>query len=130
MSITKNVFKLNIHLFLLVLTVFFASVACENPVEPQPTKPHTEPPSPLSCEVNHTARVTFANESSRSTYDVLLNDSIIGTIGPGGSVDRTVAAGSHTVVFRFSKTNRDACNPARPNFAQCSSQVLSCRTDL
>ncbi len=92
--------------------------------------PVAPPPPPPECERNRTAEITFRNGSSRSTYDILLDGVRTAVIGPGQSATRTVAAGQHTVDFIFSNTRFLACNRATPNWAQCSSQFLTCSTDL
>ena len=88
--------------------------------------PSEDPP----CQQNNTASVTFENRSNSSTYDVIWDGSRIGSIGPGASISRTVAAGQHTLVFKFSNTSNNACSQSTPNPAQCSSQTYSCGADL
>lgn len=86
-------------------------------------------PTP-SCETNHSANVTFKNSSRRSTYDVLLDGSRIGVIAAGERISRKVSAGvSHTVLFRYSNTNQNACSQSSNSFVQCSSRILSCSSD-
>ncbi len=80
-----------------------------------------------NCVVNNTAKVQFSNRSSGSTYDVIWDGSIITTLAPGVTSDFfTVAAGDHTLVFRYSNTGNNSCTPSTPNLAQCSSMVYWC----
>jgi hypothetical protein len=81
------------------------------------------------CERYGTADVTFLNGSDYSTYDVILDGSRIGTISPGRSITRTVAAGVHSVQFIFSNTGQPACYEAHPNLAACEKTTLSCSND-
>lgn len=82
------------------------------------------------CEINHFAAVTFKNNSRRSTYDVLLNGSRIGVIAAGASISRNVPADiSHTVLFKYSNSNQNACSQSNNSFVQCSNRILSCSVD-
>jgi hypothetical protein len=77
--------------------------------------------------VNNTGNVQFSNRSSGSTYDVLWDGYIITTLAPGVTSDFfVVAAGAHTLVFRYSNTSNNSCTPSTPSVAQCSSMVYWC----
>lgn len=80
-----------------------------------------------SCVVNNTAEVQFSNRSSSSTYTVVWDGSVWTTLAPGvTSSTYTVAAGSHTLEFRYSNSNTAACTASTPVLAQCSSMVYWC----
>jgi hypothetical protein len=81
------------------------------------------------CEKYETARATFKNGSSRSTYAVVLDGSRICTLGPGESHTRTVAAGRHSVQFKFANSGKPACSTGYPTLAICDCRVFTCRCD-
>ncbi|MFH1313986.1 MAG: hypothetical protein ABIJ00_12280 [Candidatus Eisenbacteria bacterium] len=83
-----------------------------------------------ACEHYGTAEMTFVNKSSHSTYDVILDGSRIGSISPGHSISRTVAAGQHSFQFLFSNTGEAACYEGHPNLAMCQRLEFSCSNDL
>lgn len=81
----------------------------------------------LPCVINNTAEVKFSNRSSSSTYTVIWDGSIITTVAAGATSDVfTVAAGQHTLEFRYSNSSTSSCTPSTPNVAQCSSMVYWC----
>jgi hypothetical protein len=84
---------------------------------------------PPDCQENHKATMQFKNESGAATYDVVLDGAEIGTIGPGKSLTRDMAAGHHTFAFYFAGTSNMACNTSTPNLAQCDSHVFSCDSE-
>ena len=80
-----------------------------------------------SCVTNNTAEVQFSNRSASSTYSIVWDGSIITTLSPGvTSTSYTVAAGQHTLEFRYSNSSSSSCTPSTPNLAQCSSMVYWC----
>ncbi len=80
-----------------------------------------------TCVVNSTAKVQFSNRSANSTYSVVWDGSVITTLAAGVTSDLfTVAAGDHTLEFKYSNSNNDACSVSTPNIAQCSSTVYWC----
>lgn len=80
-----------------------------------------------TCAVNNTAQIQFSNRSANSTYSVIWDGSIITTLSSGvTSGFYTVAAGQHTLTFRYSNSTNDACTQSTPNLAQCSSVVYWC----
>ncbi len=80
-----------------------------------------------TCEVNSTALVQFSNRSANSTYSILWDGSIITTLSAGVTSELyTVAAGQHTLEFRYSNSSTSSCTPSTPNLAQCSSTVYWC----
>ena len=86
-------------------------------------------PSGNACSSNNTAQVSFRNLSnSNSTYNVIWDGSNLVTITPGSESQQfTVAAGvQHTLVFRITNTNNNACSPSTPTLTQCSSRFFSC----
>lgn len=79
------------------------------------------------CVINNTAEVQFSNRSSSSTYSVIWDGYIIATIAAGANSSFfTVAAGQHTLEFRYSNSATSSCTPSTPNVAQCSSMVYWC----
>jgi len=86
----------------------------------------SKPPGPGNCEKNHTAILTFKNTSSNSKLRVVLDGSTIGSIWPDDSITREVAAGYHTVAFKYANSGKLACSVATPNVAQCSCRTISC----
>ena len=92
----------------------------ENVAAPSPT---------LSCQTNNTAKLVFRNQSNtNATYDLLWNGSKLFTIAPGSESDTLVTAAGiqHTLVFQFTNSSNNACNPATPTLAQCSNGWFSC----
>ncbi len=92
----------------------------ENVAAPSPT---------LSCQVNNTAKLVFRNQSNtNATYDLLWNGSKLFTIAPGSESDTLVTAAGiqHTLLFQFTNSSNNACNPATPTLAQCSNGWFSC----
>ncbi len=80
-----------------------------------------------TCELNRTAQVKFSNRSANSTYSILWDGSIITTLSAGVSSELyTVAAGQHTLEFRYSNSSTSSCTPSTPNLAQCSSTEYWC----
>jgi hypothetical protein len=81
----------------------------------------------LSCVVNNTAEVQFSNRSSNSTYSVIWDGYIITTLAAGVTSSKfVVAAGSHTLEFRYSNSSASSCTPSTPVLAQCSSMIYWC----
>ena len=86
-------------------------------------------PTVQACETNNTAQVKFQNKSNTNkTYDIIWDGSKVGTVAPGAtSSTSTVAAGvQHTLVFKITNTNTEACTPSTPTPAKCTSQTYSC----
>lgn len=82
-----------------------------------------------NCASNNTAQISFRNNSNtNSTYTVIWDGATLTTIAPGQtSQEFTVAAGvQHSLVFRHTNTNANACNPSTPTLSQCSSRIFSC----
>ncbi|MCH7565529.1 MAG: hypothetical protein IH968_17085 [Gemmatimonadetes bacterium] len=86
-------------------------------------------PEQTACEANNSAQISFRNNSNTNrTYNVIWDGSNLVTITPGSTSRQfTVAAGvQHTLVFRFTNTNTNACNPSTPTLSQCSTGTISC----
>jgi hypothetical protein len=82
-----------------------------------------------ACQTNNTADVSFQNNSTTSkSYDVIWDGSRVeSNLAPGAtSAVHTQAAGSHTLEFHVAGTQTNACSPASPNIAQCSTHTYSC----
>lgn len=80
-----------------------------------------------TCAVNSTAQVQFSNRSASSTYSVVWDGSVVTTLAPGVTSEFfTVAAGDHTLAFKYSNSANLACTESTPNLAQCSSMVYWC----
>lgn len=110
----------------LLVGLVLAEVGCWSPT---PTAPTPTPAAVPACQTNNTAEISFENRSnSNTTYYVLWDGSNLLTLAPGQKSDpRTVAAGvQHTLVFRISNTNSNACTPSTPTLPQCSSNTYSC----
>jgi len=115
-------------LMVILLAVFLFVVGCEDGTGPPPPPP---PPPPPSCAVNHTGTLVVENRSSRTTYEVLLNNVSYGSMGPGGSKTMIVDAGEdHTLIIRFANSTTYACQPAGINVPQCYTQTVWCTIDL
>jgi len=87
------------------------------------------PPVVPLCQTNNTATVEFRNTSNtNTTYDIVWDGSKLTVVAPGQTSSKyTVAAGiQHTMVFKATNTNNNACTPSTPTFAQCSVNWLSC----
>ena len=108
------------HLILIVVAVL-ASGCGGSPTAP------AAPPAPV-CQTQNSATLTVANASvSGLTYDVVLDNTRRGSIGPSQSATYTVAAGvSHPLVWVFTNTSLIACS-STPIPVQCSTQTLTCR---
>jgi len=80
-----------------------------------------------SCAANGTAQIQFSNRSANSTYSVVWDGSITATLAPGVTSEfMTVAAGDHTLEFRYANSSTSACSVSTPVLAQCSSMVYWC----
>ena len=80
-----------------------------------------------ACAANNTAQVQFSNRSANKTYSIIWDGSVMTTISAGvTSSYYTVAAGTHTLEFRYSNSTDDACSISSPVMAQCSSMVYWC----
>lgn len=80
-----------------------------------------------TCAVNGTAQVQFSNRSANSTYSIVWDGSVMATLAPGVTSEFfTVAAGNHTLTFKYSNSSDLACTESTPNLAQCSSMVYWC----
>jgi hypothetical protein len=82
-----------------------------------------------ACQQNNTADVVFQNNSATSkSYDIVWDGSRIeSNLTPGAaSATHTQSAGSHTLEFHVAGTQTNACSPASPSLAQCSSHTFSC----
>ncbi len=80
-----------------------------------------------TCAVNSTAQVQFSNRSASSTYSVVWDGSVMETLAPGVTSEFfTVAAGEHTLEFKYANGSTSACSLSTPNLAQCSSMVYWC----
>lgn len=110
-------------LVVIVCSGLFLWVGC--PSEESSTGPVTP-----DCQKYNTAKIYFENRSSNSTYDVILDGVRIGSIGTGQSMSRTVAAGEHTILFRFANLSSIACSQAHPNLATCECETYYCTNDL
>ncbi len=108
----------------LVLVVCLGALSCSGGGGNSPTAPALP-----QCQVNNTAQVTFQDRSaSNRTYDVIWDGSRLTTVAPSQTSSAfTVAAGTqHTLVFKFTNTNVDACTPSTPTLSQCSSETYWC----
>jgi hypothetical protein len=84
-----------------------------------------------SSSCSGTGTIEFENHASHSSYDILLDGSLVGSIGPGQSMTRTVTAVvQHTVLFRFSNTNQNACSEAQESVIECHTNTISCDAEL
>jgi hypothetical protein len=107
-------------------SLVFLATGCEEVTGPDPPPP----PPPPDCEVYDTATVVFMNESRYSTYSVVWDGSSLGSIGPAQSLRREgLAAGPHTLAFKFANTGRLACNQASPVLVACETRCFSCSND-
>ena len=87
------------------------------------------PPPSLACQVNNTAKLVFRNISNtNATYDLLWDGAKLYTIAPGSESDTLITAAGvqHTMLFKFTNSSSNACNPATPTLAQCSRGWFSC----
>ena len=101
--------------------LFFAG--CENLTTPTDSKSTTP-----DCEKFNTATITFENKSVNNyTYDVIWDGSRLTTLAPWTkSQAYTVSAGTHTLHFMRSNSNREACTTSWPSLAKCQSYSYWC----
>jgi hypothetical protein len=86
-------------------------------------------PPPPACQTNNTANVSFRNSSATGlTMDIRWDGVIIERLFAGQTgLSRAVSAGvAHTLVFVNAANGANACTPATPNLAQCTSSVIFC----
>jgi len=98
-----------------------------SPSPPSPTP--TPTPTPVAaCVTNNTASVRFANNSPNAQYNVIWDGFQWTTLGlKVTSQYYEVQAGvAHTLIFRFTHNNQNACTPANPVPLQCNSYTYSC----
>ena len=80
-----------------------------------------------TCAANNTAEVQFSNRSANSTYSIIWDGSVITSVSAGATSNYfTVAAGIHTLEFKYANGTSDACTISTPNLAQCSAMVYWC----
>jgi len=124
-AIEKRKKQFRLGLLLMLGAAILAIGACDKKaVDPDPP----DPPIP-DCERFQRATITFENHSQHSTYDVIFDGSDYGPIGNGHSMTRTVAAGEHTLIFRYSNTHGIACSEATPNLPICANVIYWCSND-
>jgi hypothetical protein len=111
-----------------ILIIAFFSFIFLMPVCKSSEAPTPPPPATPECEKYHTAEITFENKSTtNTTYDVIWDGSKLTTIAPGTkSQAYTVAAGTHTLLFRITNTYWTACTQSSPVLAQCYTYSYSC----
>lgn len=107
---------------IILICLFLFLAGCEKEEE-------KKEPQRSSCEINHTAELELRNGSRYTTYEVEVNGSIVGSVGPTRSLYFTVAAGSYVLVFWVANSEQMACMPGYPNLAQCSSYRFTCSYD-
>ena len=115
-------------LFMLVMlcSLVFLATGCEEEVTGVQHKEEER----RDCEIYGTATVVFMNESRYSTYSVVWDGANIGSIGPGQSLRREgLAAGPHTLAFKFANTGRLACSEGSPVLVACETRWFSCSND-
>lgn len=84
---------------------------------------------PAACETNKTGEVYFINHSkTNSTYDIIWDGVKIATVAPNESskVFTYPANVQHTLVFRFTNTANNSCNPSTPYLTQCQRLWFDC----
>src|SRR5262245_14692584 len=111
----------------LLVVVPLSLAACGgSPTAPAPPPP-PPPPVVAACQAQNFAVLVFANQHTRLTYDIVVDNTITGAIGPGVvTPPYPVAAGvQHRVEFRYTNTNLVACI-ATPVPVVCTTTGLSC----
>ncbi len=85
-------------------------------------------PEVPDCEKNNTASVVFENRTTNKVYDVVWDGSKIDVLAAGEkSKTYTMAAGvQHTLDFKYSNTNTNACTQSTPTLAKCDSKIFWC----
>jgi len=105
-------------LLILVPIIFFS---CDNST---PTTPPTPTPD---CEKYHTGILHVSNQSSRGLdYDIIIDGINQGRLTVGASKDFRVAAGSHTLDFKYSDHDSYACSRSYPNVIECQTYSIYC----
>ena len=76
------------------------------------------------------AEVRFRNGSQRSRHEVLLDGALVATLAPGETSEAlSVAAGPHSLAFRFAGSGEPACRESTVSLVGCQSAVWSCAAD-
>ena len=84
---------------------------------------------PTDCNARGTGDIKFENHASHSTYDIIVDGSMVGSIAPGQSITQTENVGPHTILYRFSNTNQNACAESQESVIKCTVVTLSCSAD-
>jgi hypothetical protein len=80
-------------------------------------------PAP-ECSADHTANLTFVNDSYHTIYRVLLDEQYIGLVKPGGTLLRTVSASIHSVQFLYATGNVALLQSVEPGI--CENATIRC----
>ncbi len=107
-------------LLILVSTIFFS---CANSTPTTPTPPPTVP----DCEKYHTGVLHVSNQSSRGLdYDIIIDGVNYGRLTVGAAKDYTLAAGQHSLDFKYSDHNSYACSTSWPYVTECQTTSIYC----
>ena len=83
-------------------------------------------PAP-ECSIEHTANLTFVNDSYRTIYRVLLDEQEIGLVRPGNTLQRTVSASIHSVQFLYASGNAALVLRVEPGI--CEEATIRCTNE-
>lgn len=105
-------------LLILVPTIFFS---CGN------STPTTPTPATPDCEKYHTGVLRVSNQSSRGLdYDIIIDGVNQGRLTVGATKDYTLAAGQHTLDFKYSDHSSYACLTSWPYITECQTTSIYC----
>lgn len=121
---TKKEIAIKHYILFFVLTGLLFFAGCKDLTTPDPPDPPVTP----DCEKYNTATITFENRSVNNyTMDIYWDGVRLTTLAPWAkSQVYTVAAGEHTMAFRISNSNRNACTVAYPVLVRCTAYAYFC----
>lgn len=123
---------------ILILTISIQGCILDPILEPVPEEggnagnghqSNDDRPDPPDCERYQTGTITIVNTSRTATYTIVLDGCSIGTIAPGQTLRRTVAAGTHMLWAWFAGTDECACYERSLQVEPCDHLFLSCDTE-
>jgi hypothetical protein len=113
-SRTKSVAFAALYVFIIAAMLIFVGCSSDNSVgskpadnNPDPTVTpdtnvaHTDAMPEPDCARNNTAQLLMTNDSHRTTFRVIVDEQMVGSIKPGGSVSSIVSVGTHTVKLYY-----------------------------
>lgn len=115
---------------LIVCVIFFFPIlfsSCDNSTPTTPTPTPTPPPPKPDCEKYHTGVLRVSNNSTRNLdYDIIIDGVNQGRLAVGATKDYTLAAGQHTLDFKYSDHSQYACTTSHPYVTECQTYSIYC----